>query len=159
MKSRARGPSRSKRPVQPAFSSEPLWTADGQTNLTKAVTLRLFQALLMQTAVAEIQDVLRTRETLMNVLKDEEVVDEQIAEQVEAAAIPATVEDFKERLRDGFLHDGVPVRFFERPWVTSLDDSQGLQNLADELEKAYTNSKRPDVVYRTRNKDVFAVPD
>lgn len=135
-----------------------LWTREQQTNLTKAVSLRLFQRLFMEKMVEAVEDVERTRETLLSVFKDEAKTNEALAGRVREVALPDTVDEFRKRVRSEFLDKGIPVRVFERPWVSSLDDQTGQQNLYEEFLKAYDATQR-GTRYRAQNKDVFAVAE
>ncbi|HEV7939076.1 MAG TPA: hypothetical protein VGP18_13780 [Solirubrobacteraceae bacterium] len=141
-----------------AQASNELWTKEAQTNLTKAVSLRLFQRLFIEKMIESIRDVVKTRETLAAMLKDEERADEAVEAQIKAVALPDSINEFRTRVREQFLEKGVPVRVFERPWVSSLDDQQGQQYLYEEFLKAYESSQR-DTLYYARNKDVFAVTE
>lgn len=134
-----------------------LWSS-AQSNLTKAVTLKLFQKLFMEQAISRVEGVLVSRETLVDVL-GEELADQKLVESIERVAIPATVEEFSEMVRAWFLQDGVPVRVFQYPWVSSLDDSQGQQSLYEELEEAFRHSKDPNKKYRAQNNKIFTTPD
>jgi hypothetical protein len=139
-------------------AGELLWSKETQTNLTKAVALRLLQALFIKKAIERVCNVERTRDTLADLLKDAPKADAAIEEKVKEVAIPATVEEFRKQVRAEFLKKGIPVRVFERPWVKSLDDQQGQDNLFAEFEKAYDACQKGQR-YRAQNKDVFAVPD
>lgn len=139
-------------------AGEDLWSRDGQSNLTKAVTLRLLQRLFMVKSIEAVEDVERTHQTLLEVLEDEELADQKIAEKIAQAALPDTLEAFRQRVRSWFLEKGVPVRVFTKPWVTSLDDAQGQQALWEELEKAFTAGQK-GTRYRAQNKDIFEVAD
>ena len=133
------------------------WNSTVQTNLTKAVTLRLLQALFVESAIERIEDVTRTRGTLSKVLGPEQA-EHEIAELVQKQAIPASPEEFRESIRHWFLERGIPVRFFLKKWKSSLDDSQGRVDLKDEMRKAYRFSQEGKR-YHTRNTAVFAVGD
>ncbi|KQY07980.1 hypothetical protein ASD37_08390 [Mycobacterium sp. Root135] len=140
-----------------AEASLDLWS-EKQSNLTKAVTLKLFQKLFMAQAATRVEGVLVSRATLVDVL-GEEVADEKLLESIEKVAIPRTPEEFAEMVRSWFLQDGVPVRVFEYPWVSSLDDSSGQQALYEELEEAFKHSKDPLKKYRAQNNKIFTTPD
>lgn len=137
-----------------------LWGPE-QTNLTKAVTLRLLQELFMTVVVEEAKAAEKAAESLRSVLESRvpaEELEQLIAEESRKAAVPQDIDEFRQRVREGFLADGVPVRVFTRPWVTSLDDEAGITNLRLELRKAFDLTKRHER-YRAQNKDVFAVED
>ena len=137
-------------------TSAKLWDIE-QTNLTKAVTLRLYQRLFIEKAIDRVAGVHASRETLVEVL-GEEVADEKLAERIREMAIPSSVDDFRVLVREWFLKDGVPVRVFTYPWVSSLDDSEGQDVLFSELEDAWEGSK-PGKTYRARNAKVFTTAD
>lgn len=143
---------------QEAATQGPLWTAggpDSQTNLTKAVTLRLMQELFMRKAVERAEsahslgDILRSRFS-------EDEAEQILAEEMAKLALPPDPAAFEAQVREWFLSKGVPVRVFLRPWVGSLDDAQGIQDLREELTSAYNLSNRGER-YHARNAKVFAV--
>jgi hypothetical protein len=119
------------------------------------VTLRLFQRLFIDKVVWRIDDILRTRSTLVSVL-GEETADEKLRELLGPVIIPPTTEEFAVQVREWFLEQGVPVRVFTNRWISSLDDQHGQGVLYAELESAFDliqKGKR----YHAENKDVFAV--
>jgi hypothetical protein len=140
----------------------PLWSAV-QSNLTKAVSLRLFQRLFMEQAIARVDRIEESRETIISLLRDnnldDSAVDAKIAEQVATVAIPDNTDDFAEMVRTWFLTNGVPVRVFELNWVSSLDDAAGQSFLYEEFEDAFKESKDPKKVYRAQNQKVFTTED
>jgi hypothetical protein len=137
-----------------------LWSTQ-QTNLTKAVTLRLFQELFITVAIDNAKAAEKAAESLKSVLAgrlSDEEIGQLILDESRKAAIPADIDEFRRDVREGFLSDGVPVRVFERPWVEGLDNETGITNLRLELRKAFDLSKRHER-YRAQNKDIFAVED
>lgn len=112
----------------------------------------------MEQAIQRVRGVETSRETLVSVL-GEETADEKINELIAAVAIPDNIEDFKEMVTTWFLKNGVPVRVFQYPWVTSLDDSEGQVTLYSEFEEAFEHSRDPAKVYRARNNKIFTTPD
>jgi hypothetical protein len=132
-----------------------LWGSRGQSNLTKAVTLRLLQKLFISKAIARVDDVKRTRDTLVAVLGEEQA-DEKLAEQIREKAIPEHIDEFRKMVRAWFLEKGVPVRVFTNTWVSSLDDAAGQQDLYDELLQAFDKAQRGER-YTARNNRVYAV--
>jgi hypothetical protein len=134
----------------------PLWGED-QTNLTKAVTLRLYQRLFMEHCIGLVQSIRGLRDILIEELGEDAGLS-RYKERLREAALPGTVEEFRQFVRDKFLVRGVPTRVFERPWVKSLDDSAGITNLYEELQKAFRRSQE-GVSYRARNHLVFATGD
>ena len=137
-----------------AEANETLWGPE-QTNLTRAVALRLFQKLFIEKAIDRVDDVLRTLPTLASVLGDD-VAEIKILEQHETVSIAATSELFVEDFSEWFLKEGVPVRVFTTPWIKSLDDSDGQANLYGEFDDAF-NAIQEGRQYRAQNKYVFAV--
>lgn len=137
--------------------AELLWDSNNQTNLTKSVTLRLFQSLFMSAAVERVQLIGKTREVLAKALGPD-AADREVKKQTKEVALPDSVEDFEKSVRGWFLERGVPVRFFLKQWKASLDDAQGQAALRDEMEKAFRYAQEGKR-YHTRNTDVFAVTD
>ena len=137
-----------------ASKSGQLWSKD-QSNLTKAVTLRLFQRLFMEQAVQRVEDVDPMRPGLIRAL-GEHLAEEELARQASEVTLPARVDDFRTAVRDWFLTQGVPVRVFENPWVPSLDDPTGQEYLYAELKDAFSRAQSGER-YRAQNKNVFEV--
>lgn len=136
---------------------DPLWTPDRQSNLTKAVTLRLLQQLFIEKAVERSKAAEAVRGVLENRFSPEEV-DQIVREEKLKTSIPEEPDVFAEDVREWFLAKGVPVRVFTRKWVTSLDDAAGMAELGAELRSAWETVNRGDR-YVARNKAVFAVGD
>lgn len=134
----------------------PLWHEE-QTNLTKAVTLRLFQRLFIEEAIRRVDDVYRMRPGLVRAL-GEHAADEELARQASEVVLPPDVDNFRRMVREWFLETGVPVRLFENPWVASLDDSTGQEYLYSELREAFQKVQAGER-YMARNKNVFEVAD
>lgn len=132
-----------------------LWNPVKQTNLTRAVTLRLFQALFIRESVARVRAVEKSRSVLAEVLGEEEA-EKKIKEKIVEVAIPGDVEEFRASVREWFLDKGIPVRFFAKKWKGSLDDPQGVQDLTFEMEKAFSYSQEGKR-YHTASNTVFAV--
>jgi hypothetical protein len=142
------------------FKNDPtflLWDPHAQTNLTKSVTLRLFQSLFMNYAIERVEAVESTREVLEDALGPEKAA-EAVEKQIKERAIPPDVTQFEETLRNSFFSKGIPVRFFIKQWKASLDDAQGQTSLRDEMEKAF-RAIQEGRRYHTRNTEVFAVGD
>jgi hypothetical protein len=134
-----------------------LWSSERQTNLTKAVTLRLLQQLFIEKAVERSKAV----DVLLPVLEGRFSAEEAasiLLEEKQKVALPATPDIFQAEVREWFLAKGIPVRVFTRPWVTSLDDAAGLAALKDELQRAWEITNRGDR-YIARNKFVFEISD
>lgn len=136
---------------------QPLWSGDAQSNLTKAVTLRLLQQLFIDKAVERSKATEMVRPVLEGRFSADEL-EQILAEERAKVAIPATPAEFGAAVREWFLAKGIPVRVFTRPWVKSLDDAAGMQELAAELRVAWETVSRGDR-YVARNKMVFAVGD
>lgn len=134
-----------------------LWDSNSQSNLTKSVTLRLFQGLFMKVAIERVQLIEKTREVLTKALGPD-IADREVKKQTAEVALPASIQDFERSVRDWFLDKGIPVRFFLKQWKSSLDDAQGQAALQDEMEKAFRYMQEGRR-YHTRNTDVFAVSD
>ncbi|WP_155976955.1 hypothetical protein [Nocardia sp. 348MFTsu5.1] len=132
-----------------------------QTNLTKSVTLRLMQELFINISIEGAKGALAAADSLRAALKDrlsESEIENVVLDEIKKRSLPSDVDVFRTKVREEFLADGVPVRVFEKPWVTSLDDQAGIDNLRQELRKAYETSKRHER-YRAQNKEIFAVED
>lgn len=139
-----------------AAGAEPLWSSS-QSNLTRAVTLRLFQQLFIEKAVERA----KATEVLRPVLENRFGVEEAqtiLAEERQKVALPESPEQFESDVREWFLAKGIPVRVFTRPWVKSLDDAAGMEEVSGELTRAWETVNRGDR-YVARNKMVFAVGD
>ena len=132
-----------------------------QTNLTKAVTLRLMQELFITISIEEAKAAEKAAESLRGVLSGR-VADDEIGTIIEAeirkATIPANLDEFRRTVRENFLARGVPVRVFEKKWVSSLDDESGINDLRLELRKAFELTSKGER-YRAQNKSVFSVED
>lgn len=134
-----------------------LWSATQQTNLTKAVTLRQFQQLFIEKSVERSKATDRLLPVLSGRFEPDEAL-EILKEERKKLAVAETPEQFAADVRDWFLAPGIPVRVFTRPWVKSLDDAAGAQELGSELRTAWETVNRGDR-YVARNKAVFAVGD
>ena len=136
-----------------------LWVPTEITNLTKAVTLRLFQRLFMEKATEKGRVASEKRSALLEILADAPDGFRSAAEsKAPLFAIPPSVPDFRTMVRTWFLEKGVPVRVFAKPWVKSLDQSEGQRLLFDELEEAFEKTQAGER-YRAQNKFVFEVED
>jgi hypothetical protein len=140
-----------------AGAQGPLWASgpERQTNLTKAVTLRLLQELFMRKAIERAESAGNLRAILRSRFSEEEA-EEILEEEMAKHALPADVAQFEAQVREWFLSTGVPARVFLKQWVGSLDDAQGTQDLREELTSAYNLSNRGER-YHARNAKVFAV--
>jgi len=140
-----------------SINSQPLWSTEHQTNLTKAVTLRQLQQLFIDKSVERSKATDRLLPVLQGRFGEGEAVD-ILREEKKKLAVADTPEQFGVDVRDWFLAPGIPVRVFVRPWVRSLDDATGATELATELRTAWETVNRGDR-YVARNKAVFAVGD
>lgn len=125
-----------------------IWSEEIQSNLTKGVGLKIFQKFFMETRIDEI----RSEKRLLDVLKEhmgEEEAERAIASKVKEKSIPSSLDDFCDRVRDGFLAD-FPVRFFTANWESSLDDTTGQDNLLYQMREAYSRDN-----WRARGGGVF----
>lgn len=123
-------------------AKDPLWDSTSQTNLTKAVTLRQLQTLFMRFCIREVEKVHENRETLFEMLGDQELADKKFFDSLGEKSIPKSIDDFKNFVRAEFLERGVPVKFFNANWKTSLDDAQGQDELWEELEFAFNLGRK-----------------
>ena len=140
-----------------AISDSLLWSNE-QSNLTKAVTLRMYQKLFMEMAISRIDGAAASRETLVEVL-GEEVAEQRLSENLRKLALPMDVANFRTLVRDWFLKDGVPVRVFTYNWVSSLDDQTGQEALYEEFVDAWKLTRDPTKTYRARNSKIFTTED
>lgn len=140
-----------------AGHGKPLWSTNEQSNLTKAVTLRNLQDLFIDKAIERARATDRLMPLLVSRFSEEEAA-AIMAEERQKTAVPMTPEQFASDVREWFLAKGIPVRVFMRPWVKSLDDAAGSEELAAELRTAWETVNRGDR-YVARNKMVFAVGD
>lgn len=139
-------------------SVEKLW-GPVQTNLTKAVSLRLIQELFMEHAVESAESANRASESVRTALTgrmSEEEIELIVNEEQSKGALPSDLTNFRIFVREDFLGRGIPVRVFEREWVSSLDDQSGISELRLELRKAFDTTRRGDR-YRAQNKAVYAL--
>lgn len=118
-----------------------LWRKDRQTNLTKAVSLRCFQSLFMNKAIARLDGIEPARQILIETLGAEQA-SSQIARMQRDRAVAPTPEEFRRQVRSWFLENGVPVRFFTANWKSSLDDSEGQLRLYEAMETAWDRTQR-----------------
>lgn len=137
-----------------------LWGPE-QTNLTKAVTMRLLQELFMAVSIENAKSSEKAADSLRSALEGRlpaEEIERVIEEETKGAVIPESRDEFRTYVREKFLSNGVPVRVFEKPWVSNLDDDAGITNLRLELRKSFDLAQRKER-YRAQNKDIFAVED
>lgn len=131
-----------------------LWNTTVITNLTKGVTLRMFQKLFMREACKRIEEIYNTSKILIDEL-GEEIANQRIQKRIAKQAIPSTPEEFAVHIRGWFLEEGVPVKVFTHPWIKSLDDQEGQQLVFDELEKAFEKGES----YRIKKNSIFDIKE
>jgi hypothetical protein len=131
-----------------------LWASDRQTNLTKAVTLRILQKLFIDKMIENVKIVERTRPILVEAL-GEEAAEVHLREKQREFLFPSDLDAFATYVRTRFLNY-LPVRIFLNQWVKSLDDEQGRENLYAELEKAFDRLSQ-NKGYRAQNTEIYAV--
>jgi hypothetical protein len=127
------------------IDAEPLWQPDKQTNLTKAVTLRILQSLFIVKCVERMVEIEKTVPILKEVLGEEEL-NAKVAQLRAERAIPSDIDAFKNFVHDFFLERGVPVKVFLATWKSSLDDAQGQLELWETLETAFERTRRGERV-------------
>jgi hypothetical protein len=130
-----------------------LWDSQRQTNLTKAVTLRIVQKLFIDKMIERMRRLDQIRPIL-----EEELGPDNAAAVIEKRRIDNAlppIEEFSGFVVDHYLNY-LPVRIFLSPWVRSLDDEQGRSELYSELERAYERTQSGQV-YRISNRAVFDV--
>lgn len=118
-----------------------IWSPTAQSNLTKAVTLRLLQSLFMEKCIEKMRDVTKIEPLLRETLGDE-VAEEKLEEQRHLRSIPSDLDDFKDFVISSFLERGIPLRVFTTRWKKSLDDPQGQMDLWDTLLTAFDRTSR-----------------
>lgn len=133
-----------------------LWTSNGITNLTKAVTLRILQKLFIEKMIAEVAKVDELRALLSDEL-DSELGEARLGTKRREKIFPADVSAFPSYVRDRFLNF-IPVKVFITPWVKSLDDDQGRQDVYSEIEKAYERNKAGKRYVISKN-SIFDIKD
>lgn len=124
-----------------AKAHDALWSPVSQTNLTKAVTLRILQSLFMTKVVEWVNQIDSMKSILVETL-GEEAAKEKIEQQRQLRSIPSTAAGFRTFVEDFFLDKGIPVRVFLNNWESSLDDSSGSQQVWDELNEAWEKTKK-----------------
>ncbi len=123
-------------------SDKLLWHPTRLTNLTKAVTLRQFQTLFMDFCIEEMERIEKSRDVLIEVLKDHELVEQKLSEQRKNKSLPDDIQKFREFVRSEFLDRGVPSKVFSANWKTSLDDAQGQEEVWEVLKLAFDNYRK-----------------
>lgn len=127
---------------------------NGQSNLTRAVTLRVLQSYFMERCIDGMKTISDMKKVLREALGDEDA-EIQIEKQVRKRALPDNQEQFKQFVIDNFLENGIPVRVFTTPWENSLDDQEGISKVKEELERAWEFTNNPDKIYRLRKNSIF----
>ena len=122
-----------------------LWLPNMQTNLTKAVTLRVFQTLFMVKCVERMREIDKTTGILEETLgRDDAAV--KISQLRIDRAIPLDLDAFRAFVLSFFLERGVPIKVFLANWKASLDDAQGQVELWETLENSFERTRRGDRV-------------
>jgi hypothetical protein len=132
---------------------QPLWDSKRQTNLTRAATLRTLQKLFMDKMIAHMMQLGEIYPMLADAVGAENA-GAVLAKRRQEDSIPRELEQFSTFITSRFLQY-VPVRIFLAPWVSSLDDAEGLAELYSELEKAHDRLKAGQV-YRVGNRQIFS---
>jgi hypothetical protein len=130
-----------------ARNSLPIWSKTIQGNLTKAVTMRLFQSLFMEEASNAMKRIEENREDLIELIGDVALAEQRILDRKRDKALPPTIPEFEQYVKREFLKDGVPLKFFTATWKKSLDDTQGQLDLWDTMTKAYKLTKEGKSFY------------
>jgi hypothetical protein len=126
---------------------EPLWSHNKQTNLTKAITLRQLQTLFMQYCIERMEEIEKSRDVLLRVLKDHDTVETQLQQQFTENAIPSDIQAFRRFVREEFLEKGIEEKVFRANWKTSLDDASGHDELWEVLSGAFTKHRKGESYY------------
>lgn len=124
---------------------ENLWNPLKQTNLTKAVTLRQMQTLFMKFCVEEMKQIEKSREVLIQVLGDYDIVEQKLEEQRKLKSLPDNIDDFRKFVRDEFLIRGIEAKVFLATWKSSLDDAQGQEELWEVLSLAFEKARQGQI--------------
>jgi hypothetical protein len=111
-----------------------LWNPRVQSNLTKGVSLKTLQDVLMDKMIAGAKKAAGTAEEMRELTIDEV----KISMLLERHHIPVTPKLFYERIRTDYL-EGFPTRFFQRPWVKSLETAAGAQALRTVLQETFSS--------------------
>ena len=123
-------------------SKNELWNTQILSNLTKAVALRQLQTLFMNYCVETMKQIDKSRETLIEVLKDYDLVEQKLSEQRKLKSLPLDINDFKTFVREKFLKTGIEAKVFQATWKSSLDDAQGQEELWDTLTTAFERHQK-----------------
>jgi hypothetical protein len=123
-------------------SKNELWNTQILSNLTKAVALRQLQTLFMNYCVETMKQIDKSRETLIEVLKDYDLVEQKLSEQRKLKSLPLDINDFKTFVREKFLKTGIEAKVFQATWKSSLDDAQGQEELWDTLSTAFERHQK-----------------
>lgn len=118
-----------------------IWNPTSQSNLTKAVTLRLLQTLFMEQCIERMRNISKVEEVLRETLGDE-AAEEKLEQQRKSRSIPVDLDDFKDFVISSFLERGIPLKVFVSGWKKSLDDVQGQMDLWDTLVTAFERTSR-----------------
>lgn len=122
--------------VRDYFNSgeSPLWRPTVRTNLTKGVTLKVLQDVLLEEMISQA----RSADEQVVRLRDIGVEEQKIEQFLEELRLPETPEEFRTRVKSQFL-DGFPIKFFERTWVKSLDTAAGMEALRTVLKETWSS--------------------
>jgi hypothetical protein len=135
----------------------PLWTHAAQTNLTKGVSLKALQDVLLEEMITKARETSDQIETLRGIGVEEEKLSRFLEEQ----RLPSTPEQFYQRIQERFLR-GFPRKFFERRWVKSLDTAAGMEALRTILREtwsSYVGTGGSGKYPYWKNAQVFSVGD
>jgi hypothetical protein len=114
--------------------SEPLWMQRQQTNLTKGVSLKALQDVLLDEMVNKAQAANDQIERLREIGVDEEKIARFLAEQ----QLASSPDEFYTRIREQLLKN-FPRGFFVRPWMKSLDTAAGMEALKTVLKETWSS--------------------
>lgn len=124
------------RAVRDYFNARPpnLWLVNQQSNLTKGVSLKALQDLLLEEMIIRARGAHEQADELRQLAVEED----KIATFLERHRLPSTPETFYERVKSELL-EGFPQKFYDRPWVKSLDTAAGMQALRTVLQETWSS--------------------
>jgi hypothetical protein len=134
-----------------------LWNPVGQTNLTKGVSLRALQDVLLQQMTSKAKEI----DDQANELRVVGVQEEKIQRLREKHVLPTDPRAFKTRVHEDYLK-GFPHAFFEKHWVRSLDTAEGIDILKTVMRETWSSYVGHGGTRRYpywKNTQMFVTPD
>ena len=127
---------------QKPSKADEIWNTKNTKNLTKGVSLRLFQKFFMERMIQKVRETKDAttsfKEDLVKTLGEDTAliaIEKRIAE----SNIPSDIDDFKTLVEEWL--EKFPVNVFLSEWVTSLDDATGQDDLSNVFKRAMDDDK------------------